>query len=425
MREPDEHRSPAFTAADIRAGGPGRYSRPMRQDGERISPAVAADDRTGGPERFSRATRHRRERVISARGISAVLARHDLLLAAVIVLAVIAVGAGLGWHNNQTVQLNPNYSYKDEPNNPLSYLSNWDGPGYINVAVYGYPSYLQAGLFPFYPMLIFAVHRVIPSALVSALLIAWLSFIGAVYFFIKVVRRLYGVSDTFGALQAITFFVLFPTGVFLYATYTESLFAMLSLAAIYLALGKRFVWSSILLLLATATHVTGVFVVIFVGLILLEQREKLRNILFTVAVGSCGLLAYTIYLYVHLHDALAFLRSLTHVNQWMQRGWLSLVEHMQYFNAIFVVLLVLAAWFWWRRRRSFSVYAALYLLIPLAGQQFGGFNRYVLMAFPVQLMLYEVFRNKKHAFPYVVAFMAVIWTYFMLQYAGGYIGSGG
>jgi hypothetical protein len=45
------------------------------------------------------------------------------------------------------------------------------------------------------------------------------------------------------------------------------------------------------------------------------------------------------------------------------------------------------------------------------------------MAFPIQFMLYGYFRNKSALFPYVAALLGVIWTYFLLQYAGGYIGS--
>lgn len=350
-----------------------------------------------------------------------------MVLAAAIAVVVITLGVSLGWHNNQTIPVNitPELHYTVEPGNPLSFLSNWDGPGYLNVAQYGYPSYIQAGLFPFYPMLIHVVHLAVPSPLDSGLLIAWLSFVVAIYFYIKLVKRLYDVKDVSNILQAVTFFVLFPTAIFYFATYTESLFAMLSLAAIHFAFDRRYVLASFLLLLSTATHITGVFVVVFVALILLEQKVRLRRVIFSVIVGSAGLLAYTLYLLIHLHDAFAFLRSQTQVNEWMQHGFVSLVEKTQYFNAVFVILLIISAFFWWRRRRSFAVYSALFLLIPLLGRQYGGFNRYVLVAFPMQLMLYEFFRNRKAAFPYAAALMAVIWTYFLLQYAGGYIGSGG
>jgi hypothetical protein len=62
------------------------------------------------------------------------------------------------------------------------------------------------------------------------------------------------------------------------------------------------------------------------------------------------------------------------------------------------------------------------LCIPLLGGQFGGFNRYVLMAFPVQFMLYDHFRSSKNMYPVILAATSVLWCYFLLQYAGGYIG---
>jgi hypothetical protein len=82
----------------------------------------------------------------------------------------------------------------------------------------------------------------------------------------------------------------------------------------------------------------------------------------------------------------------------------------------------LAVIYWWNRKRSFSIYSGLFLLIPFAGGQFGGFARYCLMVFPVQFMLYDYLKDKRVLYPLVIAGFAVGWTYFLLQYAGGYIG---
>jgi hypothetical protein len=56
------------------------------------------------------------------------------------------------------------------------------------------------------------------------------------------------------------------------------------------------------------------------------------------------------------------------------------------------------------------------------GNQFGGFNRYVLVAFPLQFMAYDYLKDKYMIYSLALGGMGIIWAYFTLQYAGGYIG---
>jgi hypothetical protein len=37
-------------------------------------------------------------------------------------------------------------------------------------------------------------------------------------------------------------------------------------------------------------------------------------------------------------------------------------------------------------------------------------------------MLYDYFRDKKVGYPVVAVLSAILWTFFMLRYAGGYTG---
>lgn len=352
--------------------------------------------------------------------------RHDLLLALLIAVTMIAAGTVLGWANNKVIPAYPkaHFHYTAEPNNPLSFLSNWDGPDYLKIVHHGYKELFDVNFFPLYPLIIRGVSVVVRSALVSALLISWISLVGAIYFYIQILRREGVVRNTDETLRAVSMFVLFPTGIFLIATYTESVYALLALAAIYYALQRKYVRTSLLLLLTSACHITGIFVVVLAAIILWEQKEKLRNIIFTVCVGSLGLLAYMAYLWKYFHDPLAFIKSQKEIHEWLHHGYTNLITGADPFNILFVILLIVTAVYFWRRKRiSFAVYSLLLLTIPLVGRQYGGFNRYVLMAFPLQFMLYQWLRGKKQIYPYALACMAMIWTYFALQYAGGYIGS--
>ncbi len=352
------------------------------------------------------------------------LNKNTLLLAIVITAGLLILTVGLGWYNNKVVlsTTNPIARYTLEPNNPLSFMSNWDGPNYISISKSGYVNKSLASFFPLYPLLILLFNIVIKSPLDSALLVSWLSLVGAIYFYIKILRRIFNVSSNISALKGLAFFVLFPTAIFLVATYTESLFALLSLAAIYFALNKKYLAVGVFSFLGCLTHLDGLFVVILACLILLEEKvEKIKAGL-AFLIGFLGLAAYGIFLDIKFKSPLAFIIAQQKSHGWLNLHYSELFQSVNFFNIVFIILLILAIIYWWQRRRSFSYYSILFLLIPLIGNQFGGFNRYMLVAFPVQFMAYDYFKNKNVSYAYLLAFMAIIWTYFTLQYTGGYIG---
>jgi len=352
------------------------------------------------------------------------ISESEYLLALLVTLVLICVGLGLGYENNKIVPVNPASSahYNSEPNNRLSLLSNWDGPIYLSIAQHGYTSKIQANFFPLYPLLTRIVHTVIPSVLISGLLVSWAALSGAIYFFIKILKKLYKLEDNLEALRGTLFFVLFPTGVFLLATYTESLFAFLSLGAIYFALNNRYLASALFAAFLTATHVNGLFVVAFIALILLGQKLNLVKVITTAVIGCGGFIAYLIYQEYKFHSPFAFLHA-QKLHNWVNPTVSHLISEVLTLNGFFLLLVLISAIYWWKRRISFSIYSIFYLLIVfIGGKDFGGFGRYALMAFPLEIMLYEYFRKKKLGYSLVLAFSSILWAFILLRYMGGYTG---
>src|ERR1700683_3994291 len=353
--------------------------------------------------------------------------RHkDTWLALFVTIFIAGLGLFLGWDKNHvfiSFPTAPGFHYTAEPHNALSFFSEWDSADYIQIAKHGYTNLFWINWFPLYPIAINLVNHLIPSPLDSAITVSWASLVGAIYFYLKIARRLFKLKDDLEPLRALLFFVLFPTGVFLIAPFSESLYALLALGAIYFALEKRVAPAALLTLLCTATHITGPFVAVLVAQILREEGESLGVAGRTAAIGCLGLLTYMAFLFNRFDHPLGFLESQQIYHHWTSYGFLNLITSATPSRILSVALLVLAARYWWNRRRSFAVYSLLFLLIPLIGRQYGGFNRYVLMAFPVELMLYGWFRNKPKLFPVVAALFCLAWTQFLLQYAGGYIGS--
>lgn len=351
------------------------------------------------------------------------LNKNDFITAVLVGVFVISLSLILGWYNNKVVPVNSDKKahYTLEPNNPLSFMSNWDGPSYISISKSGYTTVTQTNYFPLYPLLTSWINKIIPSALDSALLISWLSFVGAIYFYIKILKLLFK-KNNLSYLEALFFFVFYPAAIFLMATYTEPLLCFLALAAIYFALKKKFIYSAVFLLFATATHITGVLAVGFVALILFEEKQKIINIVATVLIGLVGILSYSYYLLVRFNSPLAFIKSQVTNHSWLTGNYLHLITGISAVDLFFIILVILSVIYWWNKRISFAIYSLSFLIIPLVGRHYGGFARYSLLDFPIQLMLYSYLKNKKLSYLVVSILLVVSWAYFVLQYTGGYVG---
>jgi len=345
----------------------------------------------------------------------------ELLLAICVVVVVVAVGVLFGWENNKLIPANQAtiYRYGVGPWRHLNFMANLDGRDYLEIATRGYWETAEANFFPLYPLLIRLVNYAVGSPLLSGLLISWAAFAGAVYFYFKILKQLYHLKDNLEALRGVLFFVLFPTSVFLFTVYTESLFALFALGAFYFAMQKRPYEAGLFTLLATATHENGVFVLALVALLLWEKHEKLQRIAISFGIGCLGIVSYMVFLWRKFGSPLEF------VSSQKTSGWLEydhrLLAGLATRDGVFLLLVLITCWYWWRRRKAFAVYSLLYAAIVLLGN-FGGYGRYALMDFPVQLMLYDYFRNKRLGYVLAIAVTSAFWMYFLLQFAGGYSG---
>jgi hypothetical protein len=209
--------------------------------------------------------------------------------------------------------------------------------------------------------------------------------------------------------------------VFLLATYTESLFAFFALGSVYAALRKRWQLAGSFGFLATLTHVNGIFLIVLTSLILLEEGVKLKDVAQSAALSAMGLIVYMFFLLDQFHKPLAFVTA-QREHGWLESHYSSFTGELSIISITLIVLIIVGVFYYWRTRKSFSIYLLCYLLILLIGGQVGGFNRYALMAFPVQFMLYNWTRNRPALYAAVLAISSVLCAHFLFQYAGGYVG---
>ncbi len=351
-----------------------------------------------------------------------VTARTGLLALAIAVCFILLI-LFIGHYSNGTIPGNSDLQarYTLEPATHLDFMSEWDGPHYLHIAKYGYTDNSLTAFFPLYPLLIRLAMFVLSSPLISGLLVSWACLTGAIYFYLKIVGELIN-KDINDKILGVMLFLFFPTGVFLAATYTEALFAFLLLGSFYCALKNRLLWSAILSALATAAHPEGIFIIPLIMLVLWENKHSLIKIVGVGLSGLVGILSYIVYLWLVKGKPLDFVHA-QRGNHWLSSHYLSTIaSSITAIDVLVFVLAVAAVFYWWKRHVALSVYSLLFVLLPFVGGNFAGYSRYLLMDFPLPLMLLSLFRRSRLAFPVVLTISTVLWTFYVIHYAAGYIG---
>ena len=341
-------------------------------------------------------------------------------------LIVVSTGIFISIESNRLVKPNivPASHYHLE-NNPLKYLANWDGADYISIANKGYDDKFLTGFFPLYPILIKLVHVIVKSYLISGLIITWLALWGAIYFYVSIVKEYYSrsntkIKDNLTLIKSALYFVLFPSGIYLLCVYTESLYALFALAAIYFAFKKKLILTALLTILATAAHITGFFLIPIVVLMLFEEKVSKIKSLAVGAIGSIGIIAYSIYLWIKFNNPFEFVHSQT-VHHWLKNKIWYNYDSISILDLFLLISLITTVIYWYKRKRSFSFYTLLFIAIPLIGGQFDGFARYTLMAFPMQLMFFDYLKNKIESQFISLMILSSLWTYSVILFAAGFV----
>lgn len=202
------------------------------------------------------------------------------------------------------------------PNNYfLDGWGRWDSAWYISIARQGYSLdpktyYSNIAFFPLYPLLIRLVGEVVRNLPLAGILVANLTFAGA----LLVVYRLALLRfDRRVARWTLIFLCAFPYAFFFAAIYSESLFLLLSALSFYLAERERWWLSGLAGLLAALSRSIGGALGPAIFLIYLaHKRYRLKELdrnLFAPALAPLGSALYMAYLGIRFHDPLAFAKA--------------------------------------------------------------------------------------------------------------------
>jgi hypothetical protein len=201
----------------------------------------------------------------------------------------------------------------DDPFGTLNLWSHWDGEHYMYLARSGYlnePDNVSPAFFPLYSLLIrsfteFFGGPIAPGALTLwGVLISLVALPFALYFIYQIAENGWGEQVARGATLTLAFF---PTTFFLNAAYTESLFLALSAGAIWAAtLRKDLLLACVLAGLATATRNVGIFLLVPLAYEWMRNAGYYRWRIGYLALAPSGLIAYMGYLWVRFGEPLLF-----------------------------------------------------------------------------------------------------------------------
>ena len=303
--------------------------------------------------------------------------------------------------------------------------ANFDGVHYLSIALNGYTT--EARFFPFLPLIIrfvsqlfFANSQSISAYFWTGFLITNPAFFGVLIIFYKLIRLDF--ADKI-AKSSLIFLLIFPTSFFFGSIYTESIFLFLLLISLYYARKKQWLQASLFAALLTITRLNGILILPALVYEFFSQ-EKILTILsgkrwldlgriakrgLALIIVPLGLLSYTWFNSLKWGDSLYFLKAhteltnsrmvdaiilfpqtifryfkiLTRVSSNQYEWWIALLEVATF---VFAAYLLYLAWKM-RIRPSYLIFALLSFLLPVSSGTFSALPRYILVLFPIFIVL--------------------------------------
>jgi hypothetical protein len=304
--------------------------------------------------------------------------------------------------------------------------ANW----FLYVAQHGYSNTDgTAAFFPGYPMLVRLVgYLCLGNLVVAAYLVSNCALLAALVILYRLTEREYDLAT---ARRAVLYLALFPTAVFLFGLYSESLFLLAAVGAFYLARRGRWWWAGVVGIAATLTRSMGVVVALALAVEAIHQTAQerrggaagtltRRDAVFSAAsrLGAsllplAGIAGYLLFWQLRFHD---WYRPISLERTWWQRQftlpWLTFWHGLRLaaqtgqlgglgwpaFDFVLVLAgLVLAIWVAVRARPVYAVYTwgsiLVFLSDPWPARPLSSDPRFLVVLFPLAWALARLGRR--------------------------------
>jgi hypothetical protein len=262
--------------------------------------------------------------------------------------------------------------------------------------------------FPLYPIILRAAASVTGEYPLTGVALSNILFLLGLILLHRTARE-FGLDEK-DADRTIFYIAVFPTSYFFSLPLTESLFLCLTVGSFYAA--KRDAWwmAGMLGALASATRVNGVLLLPVLALLYWQRYRRAGlswNVLGLLLIPS-GLLAYMLYLYHLTGNAFAFKDAQFNWDRGTGMFWRPLIDYVKHFREIgipwnFKLLNFAAAMLAFgcafvlikRREWALALFTLLAVIMPLSSLSLQGVDRYVMLIFPVFMVLAQAGRYPK------------------------------
>lgn len=307
-------------------------------------------------------------------------------------------------------------------------LFEWDSYGFQRIADQGYKGKAEPARFPLYSVFIRGTSNLtaIPTKY-SGFLVSALSLIGFVFILKAYSERLLDKKLKPNIYFLLIVFACFPTSFFLPIVYSESLFLVISGAALLAHQRDKYWLSAFFTGLACLIKVQGVMLIGYFGLkVLIDKglKFKLRD---TVPfLGIFGLFIYMAFLAKEYGDPLYFIEAQKYWGRLSDNYFMELITSFRPFYLWFTAFIAIgikglttvpdkAA------RYSLIAYSLALLFVPVASGSWDSFNRYVLVAFPLFIGA-AIFLQKSNKTTQAVYFASsgFLLAWYIMLFSNGY-----
>jgi hypothetical protein len=302
---------------------------------------------------------------------------------------------------------------------PLDIFARWDSRWYFSILKNGYqPSanlrtaYSNLAFFPLYPYLVKSVGWFgipLPDSVYTflGLLLSNLCFLASAALLYRLAISSLGFDED-SAHRALTLLIVFPVSFFFSAFYPESLFLFLTLLAFTFALEEKWAWTGICAALVIVTKPTGIVPVIALAWLYMEKKQwKLQNIrpsILWFALAPIALLLHFYDLYLVSGHPFAFLDAMIAWGGSQTSIYLNPFRNLQNpaldvfkIDLVLTILFLIASFYvlWKWPVKAYGIFALLMILLGLSTGLLVSISRYLLVSFPIFILLGEKLKRRE------------------------------
>lgn len=331
----------------------------------------------------------------------------------------------------------PERGWLYSPHRWLDIWVRWDTGWYMSIVVNGYTAekniYGQgnAAFAPLYPYLVRAAHGLfIPEALRTPGTIVAVGIVLSNLAFLVFLTLLYKLIQEHWpgeavAKRAVFYLCIFPTSIAFSSFYTESLYMVLTLAAFYAAEKGKWWLAGIAGGLSALTRLTGVLIVIPLLILYWKQKRRLCWDVAWLGWIPVALVGFGAVLYritgdplelFHAHDGWGTMWRLPWTAFFIEK-----VPYVPIWDRVTIAAFTVLAFFTFRLGPSYGLWALMNtLLVLMVKGTTVSITRYVLVAFPVFVLL-AVWSDRR---PWLYQALCILFTaflaFFMVLWARSY-----